>query len=159
MAGDGGAAGAPNTPGCVTTADCACAADQTHSYWFCTQLVTAALAEAHCETQGMQLVRVDSSSENDFLLATGMQRGVFANNAYALIGANDVALDGDWRWRDDTLFWQGGPAGAAVGGLFSKWTASSPSTNGVQHCAGILGVGTWQDRSCTAAEPFICESL
>lgn len=142
---------------CGADATCSCATLDGHSYWFCSNALKWTDAEAACETQSMHLVRVDSQVENDFLVSTGGPFGVFALNGFAQIGANDLDLAGEWRWVDGTLFWQGGPAGAAVDGLFSNWLASSPSSSGVQQCSGILSSGKWQVRSCTAVVPFICE--
>lgn len=156
IAGAGGAD--PNTAiECADQAACSCASLAGHGYWFCTSTLTWSDAQAACETQGMHLVRIDSQLENDFLVSTGGPFGVFALNGFAQIGANDLALAGEWRWVDGTLFWQGGPTGAAVDGLFSNWLASSPSSSGVQQCSGILSSGKWQVRSCTAVVPFICE--
>jgi len=105
----------------------------------------------------MHLVRIDSKAEGDFLIQEGTPRMVFSSDGFALIGASDQALAGEWRWVDGTLFWQGGSAGAAVGGLYANWFAASPSASGAKQCAGTLISGSWQDRSCTALEPFICE--
>lgn len=156
-AGDG-AAGSANAPACTTTSDCACASFQGHDYWFCKPLLNFVAAEQHCETQSMHLVRIDSAPENDFLVATGTTGGVFVNNGFAQIGANDRAVGGEWRWLDGTLFWQGGSGGTAVGGAFTQWLASSPSSQGAQQCSGLLDTGKWQDRSCTALNSFICEA-
>lgn len=159
-AGAGAAAGGAD-PGtgiaCAADATCSCATLDGHSYWFCSNTLKWSDAEAACETQNMHLARVDSQVENDFLVSTGGPFGVFALNGFAQIGANDLNLAGEWRWVDGTLFWQGGPSGAAVDGLFSNWLASSPSSSGVQQCSGILSSGKWQVRSCTAVVPFICE--
>jgi len=162
--GDGGAAGAAgaagaggNPPACAATADCSCASLQGHSYWFCANLANYATAEAQCETQAMHLVRIDSKAEGDFLTREGTPRMVFSSDGFALIGASDQAQAGQWRWVDGTLFWQGGGAGAAVGGLYANWFTASPSASGAKQCAGILILGSWQDRSCTALESFICE--
>jgi hypothetical protein len=146
-----------NSTTCESSADCACDALDGHDYWFCTQHLYWGDAEAHCESAGMFLVRIDSQAENDWLMATGTGHGVFEFNDFAQIGANDQAVAGEWRWPDGTLFWQGGANGKAVGGAYASWDASAPSASGVQKCSGTLGDGLWQDRSCTAAEPFICE--
>jgi hypothetical protein len=106
----------------------------------------------------MTLARVDSQAENDFLVSAGMAHGVFAFNNFAQFGANDQSVAGEWRWLDGTLFWQGGSNGAVVGGAFANWDNQSPSAGGTQKCSGMLAAGTWQDRTCTGAEPFLCES-
>lgn len=158
-AGSTGAGGAGPTPStCVASTDCSCASHGGHEYWFCTGALAWAGAEALCESQSMQLVRIDSLQENDFLVSQGASSGVFGLNGFAQIGANDRAVAGEWRWVDGELFWQGGPMGAAVAGAFSNWLASSPSASGVQQCSGLLDTGKWQVRSCTAVVPFICES-
>jgi hypothetical protein len=106
----------------------------------------------------MSLVRIDGASENDWLRATGSADGVFALNDYALIGASDQAVAGEWRWPDGTLFWQGGSNGAAVNGLYENWDLSSPSSSGVQECSVLFSGGLWQDHTCGDSQPFICES-
>ena len=142
----------------MTTPDCSCASNAGHDYWFCTAAKAWDAAEAHCQTQAMHLVRIDSQLENDFLVSTGFVSGVFNLNGFAQIGANDRAVAGEWRWVDGEQFWQGGANGAPVGGLFSNWLILSPSSSGVQECTGLLATGNWQVRSCTAVVPFICES-
>jgi hypothetical protein len=142
---------------CESTADCACDALDGHDYWFCAQHLYWGDAEAHCESAGMLLVRIDSQAENDWLGATGTAHGVFEFNDFAQIGASDSAVAGEWRWPDGTLFWQGAANGNVVGSGYASWDASSPSASGVQRCSGTLGSGLWQDRSCTGAQPFICE--
>jgi hypothetical protein len=164
--GDAGAAAAAGAGGadpitsieCGDQADCGCATLDDHSYRFCKSTLNWSDAEAACETESMHLARIDTQAENDFLVSNGGPFGVFALNGFAQIGGNDQALAGEWRWVDGTLFWQGGPAGVAVDGLFSNWLASSPSSSGVQQCSGILSSGKWQVRSCTAVVPFICEA-
>lgn len=154
-----GAGGAGPTPsGCVTTPDCICRSNAGRSYWFCKVAMEWDASEAHCESQAMQLARIDSQAENDYLVSTGFVSGVFNLNGFAQIGANDRAVAGEWRWVDGEQFWQGGPNGTPVGGLFSNWLISSPSSSGVQECTGLLATGDWQVRSCTAVVPFICES-
>lgn len=37
-------------------------------------------------------------------------------------------------------------------------STTQPSEAGASRCSGILTSGIWQDRTCTGAEPFICES-
>jgi len=156
--GEGGAAGAQSASGCMTTPSCTCAQLPQRSYWFCENALNFVDAEAHCETQSMHLARVETQVENDFLGFTARALAVFDVDGFALIGANDRAVAGEWRWLDGTLFWQGGPGGAAVGGQFAPWAASSPSNTGIQECAGLTDAGEWRVRSCTALVPFICEA-
>jgi hypothetical protein len=115
-------------------------------------------AEASCQSQGMTLVRIDSQEENDFVFAATASLRSLAPGGYVLIGATDLPVEGEWRWRDGTQFWQGDASGAAVDGHYENWGETSPTTNGVRGCAGMVGDGTWQDRSCTATTPYVCES-
>jgi hypothetical protein len=156
MANDGGAG--PVVPDCTSTAECTCDAFDGHSYWFCQTHMYWNDANTHCQTNGMTLVRIDRATENDFLLSAGTAHGVFTFNNFAQIGASDQAVGGEWRWADGTLFWQGGSGGKLVPGFYANWDGQSPSASGAQQCSGLLVSGLWQDRSCTAEEPFICES-
>jgi hypothetical protein len=153
-AGDGGSGGTA----CTSTVDCTCQEFQGHTYWFCANATNWADAELRCGLANMSLVRIDSQAENDFLVDRGTPLGVFGVNGFAQIGANDQAVDGEWRWTDGTQLWAGDAVGGPVNGAFTNWLAGSPSAGGIKNCSGILLLGTWQDRSCTAVVPSICES-
>jgi hypothetical protein len=156
--GSSGMGGSGGSPPCTSTTDCTCDEFSGHAYWFCTSELTWDDSETQCESAGMQLVRIDSQAENDFLEDRGFTHGVFDLNGFAQIGTNSRAVAGEWRWVDGTLMWLGGAAGTAVDGAFANWFTASPSASGSKTCAGILLLGTWQDRSCTALVPSICES-
>jgi hypothetical protein len=112
--------------------------------------VTYDVAAATCASMGMQLIRVDSAAENDWLASE-------ANDSW--IGASDVTVEGEWRWTDGTLFWLGGINGAAQDGLFSAWGALSPSGSPpAADCARIEGNdSTWIHVFCSLSLPFVCE--
>lgn len=152
--GNGGSGGAA----CTSTIDCTCQEFQGRDYWFCTNSTNWEEAEAQCGLASMSLVRIDSQAENDFVIDRGTPLGVFNVNGFAQIGANDQAVDGEWRWTDGTQLWAGDATGSPVDGAFANWIAGSPSAGGIKNCSGILLAGTWQDRSCTAVVPSICES-
>jgi hypothetical protein len=157
----GGRASSPdvsNAPACSDTADCTCASLEGHSYWFCGGVLDWPESEAHCQTQSMHLVRVDSMQENDFLVQTGTTLGLFDYSGYIRIGADDQAVLGEWLWTDGTQFWQGGGTGMAVGGLYTNWVSGSPSLNGTRQCGALLPTGLWQDRSCKFVATFVCEA-
>jgi hypothetical protein len=152
--GNGGSGGAA----CASTIDCTCQEFQGHDYWFCANSTNWEEAEAQCSLANMSLVRIDSQAENDFLVDRGPALGVFNVNGFAQIGANDQAVDGEWRWTDGTQLWAGDATGSPVDAAFANWIAGSPSAGGIKNCSGILLLGNWQDRSCTALVPSICES-
>jgi hypothetical protein len=150
--------GAPTVGECQPTVDCTCATFETKSYWFCTTAAMVDAANLQCGAQGMTLVRIDSQGENDFIQSTASTLGMLPVSGFVQIGADDIAVDSEWRWRDGTLFWQGYANGTAVGGLYTNWLDSSPTNSGIKSCAGMTDTGEWQDRSCTAVSPYVCES-
>ncbi|HYQ17426.1 MAG TPA: lectin-like protein, partial [Polyangiaceae bacterium] len=78
----------------------------------------------------------------------------------ALIGANDVATEGEWRRADGVTFWRDG---AAVSGNYANWAAGQPSDPNTtaatsEDCLSIVSAdGTWNDVSCDAELPYVCE--
>ncbi len=65
-------------------------------------------------------------------------------------------------WVDGTLFWTGGPTGAAVGGLYTHWLPGQPSDlggTGVGDCAFVETTGGWQDDVCDSVRVnrVVCE--
>jgi hypothetical protein len=155
----GGDGGAGPGPACTGTADCTCDTLNGHTYWFCRQSLGWNDANAYCQTGGMTLVRIDNATENTFVLSRGTANGVFVTPLFfAYLGSNDQAAEGEWRWVDGTLFWNGGTNGSLEPGMYANWDNKSPSTTSIQRCSGMLATGLWQDRSCTALAPFICES-
>lgn len=152
--GNGGSGGTA----CTSSIDCTCEEFQGHDYWFCANATNWEQAEAQCGMAGMSLVRIDSLAENDFLVERGTALGVFSVNGFAQIGANDQAVDGEWRWTDGAQLWAGDATGGPVNGAFANWISGSPSAGGIKNCSGILLLGNWQDRSCTAVVPSICEA-
>ena len=114
-------------------------------------------AKASCETDGLQLVRVNDQPENDALAA--------GTTAETWIGASDVATEDDWRWTDGTAFWSGLYDGSAVSGRYEAWASgqlpqpdnTTPSGATNADCAIIDPDGDWADRSCTALHSYLCE--
>ncbi len=155
----GGDGGSGPAPACTNTADCTCDTLNGHDYLFCRQSLNWADANAYCQTHGMTLTRIDNATENNFVLTQGTAYSVFVTPLFfGFIGSNDQAVLGEWRWVDGALFWQGGTSGTLVQGMYANWDNKSPGGTSIQRCSGILATGLWQDRSCTALTPFICES-
>jgi hypothetical protein len=103
-----------------------------------------------CASMGMTLIRIDSATENAWL-ATVLTD--------SWIGATDIAVEGEWRWPDGTLFWLGGINGSAQDGLYTAWEALSPGTvPPAADCARIkTNSQTWVHMLCTNVLPFVCE--
>jgi len=108
-------------------------------------------ATVACSSVGMQLVRIDSSAENDWISTS-------VNNGW--IAATDSAVEGQWRWADGTLFWTGDKFGVPENGLFNAWKKNYPSGAPANtDCARIDSSSkTWIDVFCGSTLPFICET-
>jgi hypothetical protein len=96
------------------------------------------------------LVTITSAAENTFVtsLIASVQHSVW-------IGANDRAVEGEWRWVTGEQFWTGGGAGS-VGPdvLYANWGLGQPDNFGSgQDVATIFGglvvapgvAGRWDD--------------
>ncbi len=93
------------------------------------------------------LVTLTSQVENDFVrdrpgLSTGW------------IGANDAAVEGDWKWvtgpEAGTSFWSGNQTGSIVGGEYNNWNNGEPNGGITENYAHITNPavgspGTWND--------------
>ena len=99
------------------------------------------------------------------------------NASYVWIGANDLALEGQWIWDGDNdtngdNFWQGGSVangGTPINGLYSNWGNEPDNSGNAQDAAGIaitqwpvtsgsLGsAGQWNDIDHTNSLYYIIE--
>ena len=121
-------------------------------YYFCTNDSTWTAARNKCRLQARgDLVHIDDAAENAFLK---MYR-----TADSWIGANDVGIEGLWRWSNDGVpFWRGGAAGTGLLSQYSQWSANEPNDNGgSEDCALMYAAGTWNDAPCGNASDFVCE--
>jgi hypothetical protein len=162
--GSGGQDAARDTPveapACVSTADCPCLVFGGHAYRFCRAPRNHGDARANCVAQQMRLVRVDSDAENQWLYSTKIAQ----NFTTTWLGASDTAVEGEWRWADNTLFWMGRGAssgGMPVNSLYNAWqsNAGEPNQTGEEDCAGFWYTNDrWADLTCTDLYSYICES-
>ena len=132
-----------------------------------------------------RLVRVDDAAENAFVhgLLVAVNASLTTTVAdgggvrYAWLGADDLAVEGVWRWHSGgDQFWQGGPGGSSVGGLHQNWAVGTSGQSepdnflGTQDAAamvldpypaafpGLLGQpGQWNDINHLNVLPFIVE--
>jgi hypothetical protein len=78
----------------------------------------------------------------------------------AWIGANDIAVEGQWRWQHNSAqFWQGGPNGSAVGGAYRNWSLFEPNNLLNEDCALTNALGAWSDDNCSALHSYLCEGV
>lgn len=143
---------------CVDTAECTCASFGGNDYQLCTTELVTDDAMAHCQSLGMQLVRIDDAAENDWLATTATAAGLFSRvGDSALIGASDREVPEQWVWPDGEVFWSGTSNGAPVNGLYENWTNQHP-TGGITNCSALLASGLWIAMGCASALPFICQT-
>ncbi|XP_078374879.1 lectin BRA-3-like [Oculina patagonica] len=107
-------------------------------------------ARDYCVADGAQLVRIESSAENDFI-----KNEYMADGLDFWIGLTDEQAEDVWKWSD----------GSALSG-WTNWCDGQPSDTVLQHrqnCGGIrtrLNRGEdaqWHDKECSSAKGFICK--
>lgn len=92
------------------------------------------------------LATITSQEENDFIYSKLQENG--------WIGANDLAVEGEWRWvtgpEAGQQFWQGDQHGASTGEMYANWVPEQePNGNTSENCALFWdGTGGWNDLDC-----------
>ncbi|CAM4612025.1 unnamed protein product [Leuciscus chuanchicus] len=77
-------------------------------------------AERNCQSFGANLASVHDRSENDFLLS------LLPSSTRTWVGAHDGEQDGDWLWRDGTVF------------DYANWCSGEPNNaGGPENCLEI----------------------
>lgn len=123
-------------------------------YLFCKQGAAWSNAGTICANQEMQLARVDDATERNWLYTQRL--ATFGAVSESWIGANDIAVENEWRWADETQFWQGRSNGAVIDGLYVAWRGGEPNNDNNEDCA-VLRANDWDDRPCGLGYRFICE--
>jgi hypothetical protein len=135
---------------CPAQPDLSCVARELDSrlYAVCSSEVSATVARTLCQSVDLELVKIDSLTEDSALIAQ------IAADTWHWIGAAD-SVEGDWRWLvDNSQFWSGNEEGDPVGGAYEAWQSGEPSGSG--DCARMSDDG-WSDLDCMDELPFICE--
>lgn len=101
-------------------------------------------AKLTCIGNSAQLVKIESSDENNFIESQFLPTG---SEDY-WIGLTDEEIEGTWKWSD----------GSSLTG-YTNWDPGQPSdSSGWQNCGGIRKSGAvWHDKSCSNLKGFICE--
>lgn len=140
---------------CVADAACSCETFLGHEYRFCAVEGTRDAGAAACQAANMVLVRIDSAEENAWLLQQFTDHGMFlaTRDALVLLGGSDSQVEGQWRWADGTLFWEGGP----VDNLYTNF--AEPPMIGQADCLVMFPDGRWGGRSENSRDATVpCES-
>jgi hypothetical protein len=119
--------------------------------WYPTQ--TWAAASELCASQGMRLVKIESQSEQDYVLS-------WHDPDNSWLGGSDAGEEGTWKWQDGSVFWEDDAAAE----LFADWAGGEPSNSGSsgnEDCLLLNGTATpdswWNDHDCNDPLPFTCE--
>ncbi len=109
-----------------------------HCYVVYGTATTWSNAVTQCALAGGYLAKVTSYYESLFIANQAGQD--------VWIGASDSIIEGTFLWRDGTPL------------TYSLWGTSQPdNSSGDEDCVEILSTGYWNDLSCSASRPFVCE--
>ena len=98
-------------------------------------------AETACETDGAHLVRINSATENAFVLSLHPAGDIW-------IGLSDHLVEAQFRWTD----------GSATAGGYQNWQGGQPNdAGGSEDCGEMNVAGGWNDNGCTFVETYVCE--
>jgi hypothetical protein len=153
---DAGGAGSGGEPlaWCLLVVD----TQESRQYAVCPNPLDFQAAATDCVRRDATLAAVGSELENEILAVSA---SVVVSTNLWLGGMRDDEYV--WRWRDGSVFWRGGPDGAAESGAFAHWADEEPndsstSTTEPERClALVLGVNDWNDRACSLSLPYVCE--
>ena len=117
-------------------------------YMFCTSTTDWYTAQASCNNYGYDLVTVNNSAENTWLVDQGYRyyRGKWWT------GGNDAASEGRWTWENGQSW------------TYSAWHAGEPNNSnlgpGGEDCMqlGRFLDYTWNDEPCGWSFRYICEA-
>ena len=130
--------------GCLGASDCAAATGCTllappwsDLYLYCTAAASWADAHNRCMDLGADLIVLEDSAAQDFLLAAGVGE--------SWLGLSDISTEGTWSWVS------GGTA------AWTSWAEGEPNDAGDgEDCAVLTAEGTWNDLPCTETRAYLC---
>ncbi|XP_052097169.1 perlucin-like protein [Mytilus californianus] len=114
---------------------------QGHCYYFSPKGAPWYEAERLCRDFGGYLVKIDNSTENEWLHSNRPNKG----SGY-WIGLTDL-IEGEWRWSVDQSL-----------ATFKTWYSGYGSKGHASNCVSFDGsTSTWFDTSCKTGYRYICE--
>ena len=159
---DGGAGGTPPTiKSCGDyddlPADCACHDYGGRAYLFCSTMRSWSQSSSRCGFDDMALVKIESPSEDEWVVKTAKAITDPRPLTYFWIGASSRDSPGTWHWPDGSVFWQGNASGSAVGDSYANWRVSSPQNTSGAACIFSDDYG-WEEGDCAINRGYVCES-
>ena len=137
---------------------CSAFVQASSSYVVCPNRLDFQAAAFDCMRRGATLAAIGSAAEDDFVATSA---GTVVNDDLWLGGTRDDEYV--WRWPDGSVFWRGGPDGAAENGAFVSWLPGEPNdastvTTDPERCLALkFSRNDWNDRACSLALPYACE--
>ncbi|HRI63243.1 MAG TPA: C-type lectin domain-containing protein [Polyangium sp.] len=112
-----------------------------HEYLVGQDQLNQTTAQAMCMGRGMNLARIQSAPENDFLrpFAVGTQ-GIW-------IDLNDRAVEGSYRYEN------------GLAATWLNWSTYEPNNYNNEDCGMMWDTGKWNDMNCTWTNKTFCELL
>jgi hypothetical protein len=145
---------------CDAPSGCTCAAFDVKPFAFCSTPVSYFTGQRTCEQTAMGLANVESEAENGWVRSTATLTGLGS----ALLGGNDIGIEGHWVWPDSaaTQFWQGAAAvsgGMPVSGRFNAWGTAEPNASSTDiDCVASTIDDRWVAQNCDAPAQFVCSA-
>lgn len=122
---------------------CAEVEEGDRKYQLCDTIRSWSEARAFCQSQGMDLLVLNSSQESTFIQSQMAQRLSITD---FWLGLSDLETEGSFVWVD------GSPLTS------SNWSSGEPNDSGGEDCAQIFSGGLWNDLPCGYSLPAVCES-
>ncbi|XP_071827139.1 macrophage mannose receptor 1-like isoform X2 [Apostichopus japonicus] len=107
-------------------------------FYYNTNTLNIADAQAYCETQGGNLASIISSGARDTI------RNMISTTAH--IGFTDQDSEGSWVWADGTSV------------SYTSWASGEPSSDYRYNCAGIRTDAGWEDYRCSDTRVSVCKA-
>ena len=124
-------------------------ADTNSFYLYVSGSVNATTAFANADATMLNgvnghIVHITSATENAYI-------DTLTGTATTWLGAQDTAVEGEWRWiggvNDGDLFWLGDETGSSQNGYYENWNGAEPNDYvGGEDYAEIQDGGGWNDN-------------
>lgn len=119
----------------------------------CIESVQWLTAETLCSSLDGSLVKID---DEEYVSPIAIEINTQLGIGNMWMGANDIELEGSWRWPDGTVFWEGGPGGMPADDAFVPWAANEPSVG--ERCGFAAWSSEWGNVHCNVSLPgYICD--
>ena len=106
-------------------------------------------AQARCQAQLMNLIRIDGGGENE--LAVELARTI---GSYVWIGGSNRQDETRFEWTDGTAFYDDG---AAIPGVYQNFGPDQPLADPERRCVELHdSTGFWHNAPCSDRLQFIC---